>query len=195
MRANTRLAERFAPANDVDPRDGEGAEVIDLATRNVLPAVARERKRSDAFGLMAGIAVVGLLGAVTLWSMDTARTVKNATPKPAVAAAPAQPAAAPAVPAQAVTPPPGAAPAAPAPQSVLAAPPQGAVAVAPMGNPLGSPTVVFDASALPLPMSGTPVATGTTGNGNDDFAARLGGVGGGKAAAASSVVRIIGPFP
>lgn len=190
MRTSNRRIERFAPANDTDPRDGEGqgAEVIDLATRNVLPAVARTSKRSDGLALAGGIALVGLLGVATLWSMDTARTVRSATPepKPAQAAAPAAPAAAPAVPPQAITPP-AAAPAGPAPSAVLAAPPQANVALAPASNPMASPTVIFDASALPLPVAGAPAATGTTGNTNDDFAARLGGVGGGKAAAASQI--------
>ena len=189
MRPSNRRIERFAPANDTDPRDGEGqgAEVIDLATRNVLPAVARTSKRSDGLALAGGIAVVGLLGVATLWSMDTARSVRDATPAPRPAqAALAAPAAAPAVPPQAITPPAGA-PAAPAPSAVLAAPPQANVALAPVSNPMASPTVIFDASALPFPVAGAPAATGTTGNTNDDFAARLGGVGGGKAAAASMI--------
>jgi type IV secretion system protein VirB10 len=51
---------------------------------------------------------------------------------------------------------------------------------------------VFDASAMPLPVSGLPVpGTGTpaapTGNGNDDFASRIGGIGGTTATATSGI--------
>ncbi|HEX7751872.1 MAG TPA: TrbI/VirB10 family protein [Novosphingobium sp.] len=188
MRPTTKLSERFA-ANDADPRDAQGAEIIDLATRNVLPQVAARKPRSDAFGLAAGVAVVGLLGAVTLWSMDNARTVQKRGPLPTQVGAPPV-ALPPAVPPQAITPAPGTAPAAPQQQAVLAAPPQMAPGV--RANPHSSPTIVFDASALPasapaIALGGPAAAPGGSGNGNDDFAARLGGVGGGAASAASAI--------
>jgi type IV secretion system protein VirB10 len=185
MLLNARLPQRGNPEAERDPREGKGAEIIDLATRNVLPAVAARKPRSDALGLVAGVAFVGLLGAVTLWSMDGARNAARA-PAAAFSAAPAGP---PPVPAQAVTtvPAPGAsAPAAPPQSAVLAAPPQAAVLAAPATNPAASPTVVFDASALPLPLAGPPAPGAQpagTGNSNDDFAARLGGVGGTTATA------------
>ena len=190
MRLNRELPERPNPANDADPREGMGAEIIDLATRNVLPAVAQRKPRSDAMGLAAGVAIVALLGAVTLWSMDTARTVEKksqASTTTTTAAAPVE--TAPAVPPQAITPP---APAAPPQQSVLAAPPQTGVAVAPASNPQASPTVVFDASALPGPLIAPMLpagqaAPGGSGNSNDDFASRLGGVGGTSATATASI--------
>jgi len=80
--------------------------------------------------------------------------------------------------------------AAPAPQAVLANPPQ--TAAAPAGNPLASPTVVFDASALPAPFAApaAPVASASpaAGNGpNDDFAAKIGGVGGTTAVATAGI--------
>jgi type IV secretion system protein VirB10 len=183
MRQTARLPENN-PANDRDPREGEGAEIIDLATRNVLPAVSQRKPRSDGLGLAAGVAIVALLGGVTLWSMDSARVEKQAV-QPAKPAAPAQPVElAPAVPPQAITPDP--AMAAPAPQDVLAAPPQ--TASLPAANPNSSPTVVFDASALPAPLVG-PVAPGGAAapGSNDDFASRLGGVGGGAATAVAMV--------
>jgi type IV secretion system protein VirB10 len=183
MRQTARLPER-SPANDRDPREGEGAEIIDLATRNVLPAVSQRKPRSDGLGLAAGVAIVALLGGVTLWSMDSARTEKQAVQAPAPAPAPPVELA-PAVPPQAITP--AVAPAAPAPQAVLAAPPQAEAAAA--ANPNSSPTVVFDASALPAPLAG-PLAPGAapgTGNANEDFANRLGGVGGGAATAVAMV--------
>ena len=190
------LARRFAKADEADPREGQGAEIIDLATRQVLPQVAVRRPRSEAAGLMTGLAVVAALGAVTLWSMDSAR--RETPPQPAPAA-PAPVAAAPVVPEQAITPAPGASQPAPPQNAVLAAPPQNAVMAAPAANPYSNPTIVFDASALPLPQgaaapgsalavpapgSGAPA---TTGNGNEDFAARLGGVGGSAATATASI--------
>ncbi|MET0587367.1 MAG: TrbI/VirB10 family protein [Novosphingobium sp.] len=183
MRNTARLPE-LGSRNDRDPREGEGAEIIDLATRNVLPSVSQRKPRSDGLGLAAGVAIVAILGGVTLWSMDSARNEKQAVQAPAPAA-PVQPIElAPPVPAEAITP--AVAPAAPAPQAVLAAPPQ--AEAAPAANPNSSPTVVFDASALPAPLIG-PAGPGgaTTGNANEDFANRLGGVGGGAATAVAMV--------
>jgi type IV secretion system protein VirB10 len=193
MRLN-RIPERVAPDAAQDPREGQGAEIIDLATRNVLPAVTQRKPRSEGLGLAAGIAIVGTLGAVTLWSMDTARTVKSVgAPAPQVAAAPVAPIeTAPAVPPQAITPAPDAVQPAPPQQAVLAAPPQ--TALAPAANPYASPTVVFDASALPAPFvpagapgSPSPAQAAPGSTANDDFAARLGGVGGSAATAMASV--------
>lgn len=186
MRLNAKLAERFDAANDVDPRDNMGAEVIDLSTRNVLPVVGQQKKRSDTLGLVGGIAFVALLGAGTLWGLSSSRDAK--VPAAPVAIAPPPPAQAPAP--ILAPPPPAAAMPAPAPQPVLAAPPAPAIAAAPRANPHSSPTVVFDASALPAPLiapsiPGAPAPAG--GNGNDDFASRLGGVGGTAATATAMV--------
>ena len=57
-----------------DPREGESAEIIDLASRTAYPAVTQRKGKSDGLGLAAGVGVVALLGAVTLWSMNAART-------------------------------------------------------------------------------------------------------------------------
>ena len=199
MRANHRIPERFAANEAQDPRESGGAEIIDLATRNVLPAVTQRKPRSEGMGLAAGIVFVGLLGAVTLWSMDSARTVqKSQTPVPTKpVAAPVDPTMiAPAVPPEAITPPPGTLPAGPPQQSVLAAPPQGAVIAAPASNPHSSPTVVFDSSAMPQPFANAPVGVagpvaapspGASGNPNDDFANRIGGVGGTTATATAGI--------
>lgn len=191
------LARRFAKVDEADPREGQGAEIIDLATRQVLPQVAVRRPRSEAAGLMTGLAVVAALGAVTLWSMDSARREAPAAPAPA-ATAPV--AAVPVVPDQAITPlpAPGAAQPAPPQNAVLAAPPQIGVIAGSAANPYSNPTIVFDASSLPLPQTapgtamaipapGAPGAPATTGNGNEDFAARLGGVGGSAATATASI--------
>ena len=181
------------PADDMSPderaalmRKAAGLTLIDLATRTVLPAVAQRKPRSDGAALAGGIAVVALLGAATFWSLNASRSEQSGP-------AQNQPEQAPAVPPQAITVPQPAAPAAapgpqaaPAPQPVLAAPPQTAIATAPRANPASSPTVVFDASALPVPLApGVPVTPG--GNGNDDFAARIGGVGGAKAVATANI--------
>lgn len=178
---------RLAFSHATDPRESPGAEIIDLATRQVLPQVARRKPGSDAAGLMAGISVVAALGAITLWSMNSARITPPSHGQVAVPAVPS----APAVPSQAITPATASGtPPAPAPTAVLAAPPQSGVLVAPSANPHSSPTIVFDASALPAASTGLAIpAPGASvpyqaGNTNEDFAARLSGASG--AAVASS---------
>lgn len=198
MARKNNLAPRFANDVEGDPRETQGAEIIDLATRNVLPQVARKSAKSDTLGLAAGIGVVALLGAATLWGLNAGRTdqTRPVAQTPAPAPAPVALETAPAVPPQAITP--ASAPPAPAPQPVLAAPPRAsAIAAVPGANPLSSPTVVFDASALPGPAGSAlvpgplpgPAAPGAvpTGNSNDDFASRLGGVGGSSATATAMI--------
>lgn len=195
MRPN-RLPERVGIDDQADPRESHGAEIIDLATRNVLPSVTQRRPKSEGLGLAAGVVAVALLGGITLWSMDAARTGGQQDSTIAVQTQPVPGAsvdAPPQVPPQAVTnlnaqPLP-----APQQQAVLAAPPQGANA--PVSNPDASPTIVFDASALPPqalsapvgPLGETSPAGAPTGNSNDDFANRLGGVGGTKATATAGI--------
>lgn len=179
-------------ANDLDPREGESAEIIDLASRNAFPAVTQRKGKSDGLGLAAGVAVIGLIGAITLWSMNAARTKQ---PEGVGSAQAAQQA--PAVPPQAVTtvgqPAPAQAMAAPradpAPQPVLASMPgQMPMAVA---NPYANPTVVFDASNLASPIGGAvPAQPGEAGAGTGnagDFASKIGGVGGAPAQARAMV--------
>jgi type IV secretion system protein VirB10 len=175
--------------NDRDPREGESAEIIDLASRTAYPAVTQRKGKSDALGLATGVAVVALLGMATLWGMNSAR-YSNQQPRPSAGVqqkptaapllppaklAPGQPAPAPAVAPQGV----------PGPSPVLAAPPQ--TNLAPVANPYGSPTVVFDSSALPAPVAGAPVGDATKGDTANDFASRIGGVGGGPAQARADV--------
>jgi len=93
MRLDHRLPDRARSEPTEDPRDRPGAEIIDLATRNVLPAVTQRRPGRDGLGLVAGVVVVGMLGAVTLWSMDSARTARREAARPALAPAPGSPAA------------------------------------------------------------------------------------------------------
>jgi type IV secretion system protein VirB10 len=189
MAPNNALRERFGEDQTRDPRESGGAQIIDLATRNVLPTVT-QRKKGDSMGLIVGVAVVALLGGLTLWSMDAAR---NAVPEKTAAPAPVP--AAPVVPAQAITPvtaptvvSPSTSPAplsAPAPQAVLAAAPN--QALGPQGNPAASPTVVFDAAGAPAAADLAGKADFKSGgNANEDFASRLGGLGGGSASAKRS---------
>jgi type IV secretion system protein VirB10 len=72
----------------------------------------------------------------------------------------------------------------PGPTPVLAAPPQPAA----LANPYNTPTIVFDASALPAPAIEAPGgAAATKGDAASDFASRIGGVGGGPAEARADI--------
>ena len=196
MRLAMRLPEKkpgdSGVANDIDPREDSDAEVIDLAQRNAFPAVARPAGKSDALGMVAGIAIVAGLGLVTLWSMNSTRV---AQPE-GIGGQQAPVAAAPAVAPEAVTPPTPAAAAPaqvarpdPAPQPVLAAQPQPGLAA----NPYANPTVVYDAGTSPAtlavaePGAAGEAAGGSTGNAASDFASRIGGVGGAPAQARAMV--------
>jgi len=182
----------------VDPRERESAEIIDLASRAAFPAVTDRKVRGDGFGLAAGVGVVGLLGAVTFWAMNAARTQEpQGIGNPAVA--PPQ-AAAPVV-VQPIDPAlvPGAVPVVlpvdPAPAPVYAVNPGLAPGAA--INPYGSPQLIFDASVarairaaeggVPGPVAGTANA-GMAGAGSAAaFASSIGGVGGAPAQARSMV--------
>ncbi len=189
-----RLAMRMPPkkgdngaANDADPREGESAEIIDLASRSAFPAVTERKAKTEGLGLAAGVAVIGLLGAVTYWAMNAAQQTPEPEPigHPQVAA----PQEAATAPAPAVVPEPTVAPrpqrADPAPAPILAQNPAAITAL----NPYDSPTMVFDASRAVQAgrASGAEVAapasaanTGTTGvdGAASAFASRIGGVGG-----------------
>ena len=96
MRLAMRLPSKKGESNSaegVDPRERESAEIIDLASRAAFPAVTDRKARGDGLGLAAGVAVVGLLGAVTFWAMNAARTdepqgIGNPAVAPPQAAAP-----------------------------------------------------------------------------------------------------------
>ncbi len=194
MRLAMRLPEKkpgdSGVANDIDPREGSDAEVNDLAQRNAFPAVARPAGKSDALGLVAGIAIVAGLGLVTMWSMNSARIAPSEgiggdqqAPVEAASAVPPQAAPAPIAPQVAAAP---IARPDPAPQPVLSAQPQPGLAV----NPYASPTVVFDAGNAPATLAlgeasaaGEAAGNGASGNGASDFASRIGGVGGAPAQA------------
>lgn len=188
MAPNSSLRERIDPAVGEDPRESGGAQVIDLATRNVLPQVS-QRKKGDGLGLAAGVLIVAALGGVTLWSMDSVRKGTSAqAPAPMNNASEiALPSTAPVAPQAPQTQAPAAVPAPPAPQPVLAAPPAANPGAMPASNPYASPTVVFDASSGngPAPLAGPGGEAKGAGNANDEFAARVGGSGTTAAAARS----------
>ncbi|WP_324076378.1 MAG: TrbI/VirB10 family protein [Erythrobacter sp.] len=197
-----RLAMRLPPkkgeagsAGNGDPREQESAEIIDLASRAAFPAITERRGGSDGLGLAAGVALVAGIGAVTFWAMNSARLPDpQGVGNPQVAAA--QPAPVPVAPPVPLAPPvdPTVAPvAAPAPVYAV----QPGVAGMPATNPYASPQLVFDGSSargsrfaeatgVPAPAAGTAPATGGGGSAGD-FAARIGGVGGGPATARSMV--------
>ena len=185
-------------AND-DPREGMSAEVIDLASRTAYPAVAGRKGKSDAMGLAAGVAMVALLGAATLWGLNAGRPDPAQGVTAPAEAAPAQPQAAivptqqPIEPSQqiAVTRPQGD----PAPTPVLSRDPGAGVQAMPATNPYSSPTLVFDSAG-----AGTSPATGLAGapagslsgeapggGAANEFAQRIGGVGGGPAVARADI--------
>lgn len=172
-------------ADGDDPRDRESAEIIELASRTAYPAVARQGGRSDALGLALGVAIVGSLGAIAFWAMNSARLDQAQPP-----AAPGSVVEAPLPQVEAVP----AAPPGPVPQPVAVPPPVNegaAVASAPGINPYASPTMVFDASAPPQQVqapASEAIATGAAASGGvaasaADFASRIGGVGGAPAQA------------
>ena len=171
---------RLTFAEDTDPRAAMGSNASDLATRSVLPLVAHKASASDGLGLILGIAAIGILGVVTFLGVNGARqkpAPEQAVPAQAVAQAPVvQPLEqAPPVPVEAITPPPAALLPIPAPAPVGLA--------GPAANPFSTPTVLFDASALPPSIvAGLSPAAASPGGPNDEFAARVGGVGGGRLA-------------
>ena len=94
MRSALRLPTKVTPeaANEDDPREAMDGNVTDLASRHALPTVAKGKKGSDTATMLAGVAIVALLGAAAFWSMDTARTASDEVapaPQQEVAAAPA----------------------------------------------------------------------------------------------------------
>lgn len=193
-----RLAMRLPPkkgesGEGVDPRTRESAEIIDLASRAAFPAVTDRKAKGDGLGLAAGVAVVGLLGAVTFWAMNAARTAEPQGIGNPNVAAPQQAAAVP-EPVQPVVDP-AAVPVMPqqqdpAPAPVLVNNP--AMMPEAIANPYGSPQLIFDASSargvrvaegqIGVP-PGTPGADVAGAGSASAFASRIGGVGGAPAQA------------
>ncbi|MEM7690314.1 MAG: TrbI/VirB10 family protein [Pseudomonadota bacterium] len=178
-------------SNAGDPREGESAEVIDLASRSAFPAVTERKSKGDGLGLAAGVAIIFGLGAVTWWSMNAAQ-VEEAAPIGNPQVAPPQAA----VPAPAPARVQPAAPAPrrpdPAPAPILARSPDSQPGT--NANPYASPTMVYDASAAAGPaVAAPPVAGAAPGAGGAQsaftagsaqaFSSAIGGVGGAPAQA------------
>ena len=196
MRLATRIPSKANDNSVADPREQESAEIIDLASRNSFPAVTDRKSKSDGFGLAAGVAIVGLLGAVTFWAMNSAQQVEQPQPigNENVAPPVQADAATVEVPAEAVTVPQEMAVRSdPQPAPVYAQTPS--QSYGPAVNPYNSPTMVFDASTGAqgnrlLEAPGSAASAGTEASGTNgavgsagDFASRIGGVGGGPAQA------------
>lgn len=185
MASNAKLRERLDPGDLHDPREGYpcgGAEIIDIATRNVLPRVM-PHKRSHWRGMATGIAIVAALGVVTLWATSNTREelqmVRFDLPesRPWLEPAPGDSLTVQTPEMDFVTgaPPPGIP--APPPSSVLSEPPQMAIAPANLaspGNPHASPTVIFDSRASSgapgLMVPGTGTSAARRGDASDDTA-------------------------
>ena len=207
MKLAMRLPEksRADHANDADPRDSETTEVIDLASRTSYPAVANRNGSKDALGLLAGVGFVALLGAATLWGLNAGRSdnaagdvavadAGTASPPPAapVAMAPSPADGLPSANA-------GMVPADPSPSPVLSRVPEGNIAAGPANNPYSSPTLVFDGGVAPSTAAANAAAAEAAGaaasegalvagsGAANEFAARIGGVGGGPAVATQDV--------
>lgn len=193
MRLAMRLPPKGSAANEaIDPREQESAEIIDLASRTGYPAVVQRNARSDALGIVAGIALVLGIGAVAFWSMNSARLappqgVGNSAVQAQDSAA-AQPS-----PQAALQPLPDAAPIMPIAEPSVATPINPSPVAGPVINPYASPTVVFDAGALPqvstgnapatAPVETLPSGAGAAAGSADAFASKIGGVGGATAQA------------
>jgi type IV secretion system protein VirB10 len=174
---------------DFDPREQESAQVIDLATRRVLPQVADRRPRSDMATLLAGVVMTCALGAVTFWSMSSSRSpqlqqpgvIRNELPPVApVGMVPMRPGQMPLAP-QAMPMP------APAPGTAVMPAPAAQAAVQPGANPASAPTLIYDSAALPGTTAPGLVAAGPAAAGGDDFASKLGAGGSGAAKAQVSI--------
>ena len=193
MKLAMRLPEKGRETpDDRDPREGASAEIIDLASRSAYPVVAARNGRSDAAGLAVGIGVVALLGAATLWGLSASRVTKPRTTLPPPSPVQAQTIGSAYLPTPAASQP---APLGnPVPRPAIVPPPINALQPGQASNPYASPTVVFDASALPSPMvavapapaGAAPKTDGPAAGGASDFASRIGAVGGGTANARSA---------
>jgi len=179
---------------DLDPREVESAEVIDLASRNGFSPVVERKSKTEGLGLAAGVAFVGLLGAVSFWAMNAAQETpqfqsaggQTTQPVQAVVQPAEVPAPRPAVPPPAVRPD-------PAPAPILANRPNGNPGAA--VNPYATPSMIFDASRAAQNATAAEAAPGAVqvggasegdsgaGGAAAAFASRLGGVGGAPAQA------------
>ena len=190
MRHKLRPYDRVATIVEMDPRESGPSNVITLATRSTLPVVTQRKPGSEGLGIAAGVAVIGLLGAVTFANMSHTpqqNAAKSAAIQPVVPTSIPVVDLAPPVPPEAITPPQAA--------YVLPAPSPSPAGL-PASNPFANATMLFDASDLPAPspeagstLGALAVASGSQpiGGPNDDFAQRVGGIGGSTSVATAGV--------
>ncbi|WP_319023280.1 TrbI/VirB10 family protein [Pseudoblastomonas flavescens] len=180
-----------------DPRETGEAEVIDLATRQSLPQVAKKGGASDGLQLFAGVAIVASLGAAAFLGMNSGRDAQEEVAP--VEAAPAVETVPVATTPVTTTPVPvtpvGTSPApitSPQPVFARTVPQPNTVTAV---NPYSSPTVVFDGGGQPVAVSspgaqpaaaGARPTTGSVTGSAGDFASAVGGVGGGPASAVAT---------
>jgi len=161
---------------DTDPRTELNEQALVLASRNVFPVVAQQKRRRDNLGVAAGASIALVLGCATFISLSSSRTPSSA---PAAAQPAGQPMALPIAQMPAASAPAGAE------QSVPAPMPGPMSNVGPMPSPEQltvstphgpAPVLVFDGGAPPA----SPVVGGATGEtpamlgGGTNFAANEG---------------------
>jgi len=175
---------------DFDPREQESAQVIDLATRRVLPQIADRRPRSDMATMLAGVVLTCMLGGLTFWSLSSSRSpreqepgvIRNELPPTApMGVVPVAPGQMP-LPPQAMPMP------APVPGAAMVSQPVPQAMQQPGTNPAGAPTLIYDSAALggssaPGLVAAAPAGTAA----GDDFASKLGAGGSGAAKAQVSI--------
>ncbi|ODS96600.1 MAG: type VI secretion protein [Erythrobacter sp. SCN 62-14] len=195
MRLNMRTPPRKGADADIDPREQESAEIIDLASRAAFPAVVDRKAGGDGLGLAAGVLVIGAVGALTFWAMESARapepqTIGNPNLVAPAPEAPPPEIVVPEIDPALVTPEP-----LEAPEPVVVN--ETAFAPVQVANPYASPSLVFDVSQaanagprlLEAPVAPADIPGSAGGNAASDpasaFANRIGGVGGGPARASA----------
>ncbi len=181
----TRSPLRAPPRAPLRAADAPPDPDHDLALRHVLPVVGQHNRRGDALALLGGVALIGVLGLGTFWSMSRARPERAPTPVASTAApiTPPQPAP-PVIPPAAITPISNPVPI-PAPALDTGRVP---VPANTTGNPLASAAVVFSAPPIAeiaaAPADAAAAKAAAPAPGGDDFAARLGATGSAGASAA-----------
>ncbi len=195
MRLNMRTPPRKGTDADIDPREQESAEIIDLASRAAFPAVVDRKAGGDGLGLAAGVLVIGAVGALTFWAIESARapepqTIGNPNLVAPAPEAPPPEIVVPEIDPALVTPEP-----LEAPEPVVVN--DAAFAPVQVANPYASPSLVFDVSQaanagprlLEAPVAPADIPGSAGGNAASDpasaFANRIGGVGGGPARASA----------
>jgi type IV secretion system protein VirB10 len=143
-----------------DPRAELNEQALVLASRNVFPVVAQQKRRRDNLGVAAGAGIALVLGCATFISLSSSRTPSNAPS----AVQPAGQPMAPPIAQVPMAPPPGAeqAMSAPMPDAMPNVGPMPAPEQLTVATPHGpAPVLVFDGGAAPV--AAAPAAGGASG--------------------------------